>query len=160
MALAMAPDGDGPESYAQFYGSFLLGLCLDGQAPLGWSAIGISPSLGPPPPLPDTRPGSGHSQVSTSSLGPGYLAPIAPAAVPDEAPQEAANAAPLDLGLSSLFGDLPFELQWDVPQNEVAPSLDWLLNDNTAAGDSALWGFGSDWAGNAGWNVDLTNFRS
>ncbi|GMK56457.1 hypothetical protein CspeluHIS016_0302970 [Cutaneotrichosporon spelunceum] len=130
VALAMAPTGDGPDSYAQFYGSFLLGLCLEAsnthESPLATDLL------------------------SLTSFGPGPIAQ--PSSAPIYAP---------DLGFNTaLFDDMPFELPLDMPQNDVAPSLDWLLNDNTEAGDTALWGFGSDWAGNAGWNVDLTQFRA
>ncbi|BEI82634.1 hypothetical protein CcaverHIS002_0305020 [Cutaneotrichosporon cavernicola] len=128
VALAMAPSGDGPDSYAQFYGSFLLGLCLDApnvnQSPLGTDLL------------------------SLTNFAPSLAQPTVPARA-------------LDLGFNTaLFDDMPFELPLDMPPNDLAPSLDWLLNDNTAAGDSALWGFGSDWAGNAGWNPDLTQFRT
>lgn len=128
----MAPSGDGPDSYAQFYGSFLLGLCLEApdESPLGTDLLSLASSFVPST-IPTQQPGSAPS---------------------------ASHA--LDFGFNTaLLEDLPLELPWDVPQNDVAPSLDWLLNDNTAAGDSALWGFGSDWASHAGWNVDLANLR-
>lgn len=135
----MAPSGDGPDSYAQFYGSFLLGLCLE-----------VPTTLGPPLESPRSTLGPDVGLSLANTLAPGSLPNIQPDTAPDR------GIAPLDVGFNAL--DMPFELQWDVPQNDVAPSLDWLLNDNTAAGESALWGFGSGWAGGTGWNVDLTDF--
>lgn len=170
----MAPNGDGPPSYAQFYGSFLLGLCL--EQPLNPSGTSISPSSlisGASGPSSSLQVPPQSALVSTYALHANLPRTVmmgsAPPTEEAQLPVLAPGHAPLqgghrhsDLGLSNalLFEDLPFELQWDIPAPEqVAPTLDWVLNDNTEAGDSALWGFGSEWGGN-GWNVDLTSFRA
>lgn len=155
VGLVLAPYGNRFEmSYAHFYGSFLLGLCLD------------SDNLNPPSmrlhdPTP-VAPAAAHSPSQSNgahdllSLGgdlwPGPGGSGSQAAMPglfplvDMSPTEFLNPLLSADQLGPLLGldagaSFDFELPWDVQQgatnsdtNAVSPPLEWLFNDSVTAG--------------------------
>lgn len=154
VGLVLAPYGDRFEmSYAHFYGSFLLGLCLDSDN-LNPPSI---PRFSKPPPLADMTLPSGHAIANHDLFsvggdlwpGPGGLA--AQSTLPELFPAGDVNAGdflnpllsadqlgPL-LGLDA-GANLDFELPWDMQQGTsnpdasvVSPPLEWLFNDSVTA---------------------------